>query len=176
MLDFIANHRADLQYIASLLMGLAMLRWGGGPERAIAVMFTGVLMLPLIAFRLAMTSGTMMLGDLAPIYIALDAIALAGFVLIALNANRNYPLWIAGFQMVAVGAHLVKGLVDVVSPLAYVLLAVGPSYFQLVLMLAGLLRHRRRLRRYGPYRDWRTGHGLPGLAAWFSGTGSQRAG
>lgn len=175
MLDFIANHRADLQYVASLLMGLAMLLRGGGPERATAVMFTGVLMMPLIIFRLWSTGGTMMFGDLAPVYVALDVIALVGFVLIALNANRNYPMWIAGFQMVAVGAHLVRGVVDTISPMAYVMLAVGPSYAQLCLMLAGFVRHRLRIRRFGAYRDWRVGHAMPQLAAWFSGKEARRA-
>lgn len=175
MIEFIANHRADLQYIASLVLGLAMLLRGGGPERAIAVMFTGVLMMPLIIFRLLKTGGTMMFGDLAMIYVALDVIALGGFVLIALNANRNYPLWIAGFQMVAVGAHLVRGIIDSVSPVAYVVLAVGPSYGQLLLMLAGFLRHRARIRQFGSYRDWRIGHGMPQVAAWLSGKGSRGA-
>jgi hypothetical protein len=175
MLELINTHRADIQYIVSLLVGLAMLRWGGGPERAIAVMFTGVMMLPLIMFRIWATTGSMMFGSLAPIYVALDVVALAGFVMIALNANRNYPLWIAGFQIVAVGAHLVRGLIDTISPMAYVLLAVGPSYCQLALMLAGLLRHRARCRKFGSYRDWRIGHGLPKLAAMFSGKDAHRA-
>lgn len=169
MFEFLNAHRADLQYIASLGLGLAMLRWGGGPERAVAAIFTGVIMGPLIAFRLWATTGSMMFGELAPIYVALDVTALVGFVLIGLNANRNYPLWIAGFQIVAVGAHLVQGLIGSVSPVAYVLLAVGPSYCQLVLMLVGLLRHRARIRRFGAYRDWRRDHGLPKLAAALSG-------
>ena len=169
MLDFLNAHRADLQYLASLLVGLAMLRLGGGPERAIAFFFTGVMMLPLILFRLWATTGSMMFGQLAAVYVTLDMIALAGFVLVALNANRNYPLWIAGLQLVAVGAHLVQGLVETVAPFAYVLLAVGPSYLQLVVMVIGLVRHRRRLRRFCAYRDWRPGHNLPRLAAALSG-------
>jgi hypothetical protein len=100
-------------------------------------------------------------------------VVLAGFAAIALNANRNYPLWAAGFQLVAVGSHLVRGLVDSVSPIAYAILAVGPSYCQLALLFAGLLRHRARLRRYGPYRDWRAGHGLVRLAAALSPRGAR---
>lgn len=172
--DFLNAHRADLQYAAGLLLGLAMLRRGGGPERAVALIFCGLLLVPAIAFRL-LASGTMIFGSFAPVYVALDCAALAAFVLIALNANRNYPLWIAGFQIVAVGAHLVKGVVDTVSPLAYVLLAVGPSYCQLALMAAGLVRHRARVRRFGSYRDWRKGHSMP-WAAFLSGGRSRHAG
>lgn len=172
--DILNAYRADLQYIAGLLIGFAMLRWGGGPERAVALAFAGLLLAPAIMFRL-LASGTMIFGDFAPVYVALDVVALAAFVLIALNANRNYPLWVAGFQIIAVGAHLVKSVVDAVSPFAYVLLAVGPSYCQLALMITGLLRHRARYRRFGTYRDWRNGHGMP-LAAILSGKGSRHAG
>ena len=174
ILEFLNTYRADLQYAASLLVGLALWRGGGGPERSLAILFTGVIMAPAIIFRLT-ASGTMIFGVFAPLYAVLDVIALVGFVLVALNANRNYPLWIAGLQIVAVGAHLVKGLVDGVSPIAYVVLAVGPSYCQLALLVAGLLRHRARLRRFGPYRDWRPGHNLPRLAAALSGKGVPRA-
>ena len=163
LIDFLNNHRADLQYISSLLLGLAMWRWGGGPERGIAILFCGVLMAPLISFRL-FGSGSMIFGNFAMLYVGLDTIALIGFVLIALNANRNYPLWVAGLQLVAVCAHMVRGFADAVSPLAYVILAIGPSYGQLTLMLIGLLRHRWRLRRFGAYRDWRPGHSLPRFA------------
>lgn len=164
ILEFLNVYRADLQYIASILLGLAMWRWGAGPERGLAIMFSGVMVGPSILFRL-MSGNALIFGNLASVYVAVDVIALAGFVLIGLNANRNYPLWVAGFQMVAVGSHVVRGLVDSVSPIAYAVLAVGPSYCQLVVLLVGLLRHRARLRRFGPYRDWRDGHGLTRLAA-----------
>lgn len=164
ILEFLNAYRADLQYIASILLGLAMWRWGAGPERGLAIMFTGVMMAPSVVFRL-MSGSAMIFGNLAAVYVAVDVIALAGFVLIGLNANRNYPLWVAAFQIVAVGSHLVRGVVDAVSPLAYMVMAVGPSYCQLVVLLVGLLRHRARFRRFGAYRDWRDGHGLPRLTA-----------
>lgn len=170
ILDFLNAYRADMQYIASLILGLAMWRWGGGPERGMAIMFSGVMLLPSVAFHL-LNEGAMIFGSFSSVYVMVDGIALAGFVLIGLNANRNYPLWIAAFQIVAVGSHLVKQTVDAVSPIAYMVLAVGPSYCQLVLLFVGLLRHRRRLRQFGPYRDWREGHGLPRLAAALSARG-----
>jgi hypothetical protein len=164
ILDFLNAYRADMQYIASLVLGLALWRWGGGPERGMAIMFSGVMLLPSLAFHL-LADGAMIFGSFSLVYMIADGIALIGFVLIGLNANRNYPLWIAAFQIVAVGSHLVKQTVDAVSPIAYMVLAVGPSYCQLLLLSVGLLRHRSRVRRFGPYRDWREGHGLPRLAA-----------
>jgi cytochrome c biogenesis protein CcdA len=89
-------------------------------------------------------------------YVLLDLAAAALFITVALNANRNYPLWIAGFQLVALGAHVVKAVPDTSSTLGIAILVIGPSYFQLLLLLGGFIRHRRRERRFGPYREWRT--------------------
>lgn len=164
LLEFLNAHRGDMQYIASLLLGLAMWRWGSGPERGMAIMFTVVMMGPAMLFRI-IANASMLFGNFSAIYVLIDVIALAGFMAIALNANRNYPLWVAGFQLVAVGSHMVRGITDVVSPIAYAILAIGPSYCQLAVLLVGLVRHRRRIRRFGAYRDWRNGHGLPRLAA-----------
>ena len=163
ILEFLNIYRADLQYIASFVLGLAMWRWGAGPERGMAILFTGVLILPAAVSRFSL-SAPLLFSNYGSVYIGLDVVALLGFAAIALNANRNYPLWVAGFQIVAVGSHVVSGLVDSVSPIAYMVLVVGPSYCQLVLLAVGLLRHRARVRRHGPYRDWRKGHGLVRVA------------
>lgn len=168
MLDFVFNNRADLQYIASLVIGLAMLRWGAGPERASAASFLAFIIAPVVVFRFT-ASGAMLFGGYSGLYMLFDLIAFGAFMWIALNANRTYPLWLAGFQLVAIGAHGVRALGDVISPIAYAILAIGPSYGQLLVMVWGLAAHIRRKRGFGPYRDWRGGHGLPRLAAVFSG-------
>jgi hypothetical protein len=168
MFELLIDHRADLQYIASLLVGLMMLRWGAGPERASAVTFLTFIILPVAVFRFVAT-GAMLFGNYAGLYVLFDVLAFGAFMWIALNANRTYPLWLAGFQLVAIGAHGVKALGDVVSPLAYAILAIGPSYGQLLVLILGLTAHRRRLRGFGDYRDWRQGHGQPRLAETFSG-------
>jgi hypothetical protein len=170
MIDLINEHRASLQHILGLLIGFAMVRCGSGPERASAVIFVGLIILPVMVFALT-GNGAMMFGNFAWMYVALDLLAFAGFMWVALNANRNYPLWLAGFQLVAMGAHTVRMLNDVVSPLAYVILAVGPSYGQLLIMTGGLVRHVRRERLFGRYRDWRVGHGSPRLTAMLSDPG-----
>ena len=85
-----------------------------------------------------------------------DLIATAGFTAVALNANRLYPLWIAGFQLVALGANAIKGALDGVSVLALMILIAGPAYCQLLLIFIGFVRHVRRKRNFGNYRDWRS--------------------
>lgn len=154
MLELFNAYRVDAQHIASVILALAILRWGGGPERWLITLFVATMVIPIHAFEL-LELGNPMFGPAAWLWIGFDLVAGLGFIGIALQANRNYPLWIAGFQLVALGAHTVSGLTDAVSPIAYVVLSSGPSYCQLLLIFAGFVRHVRRERRYGPYRGWR---------------------
>lgn len=155
MLELFNTYRSDAQHIASVLLALAIWRWGAAPERWLIALFVGTMVVPVYLFSL-LGLGNPALGPNAALYVGIDLLAGVGFVAVALKANRNYPLWIAGFQLVAISAHAVKGLVDTVSPIAYLILATGPSYCQLALIFAGFVRHVTRTRQYGPYRDWRS--------------------
>ena len=155
LLDLFNTYRADVQHIASILLALAIWRWGGAPERWLIGLFIGTMVLPAYLFKL-LGAGGPTVGPYASLYFGFDLVAAAGFTLVALRANRNYPLWIAGFQLVAIGAYAAKQMVEGISLLALVILIVGPAYCQLLLILAGFVRHVRRTRRFGAYRDWRT--------------------
>ncbi len=155
MIEFLNAYRVDAQHIASVCLALAVWRWGGGPERWLTGIFLATMVVPIYLLKGGPSAGLPMFGTGAWLYFGIDLVAMAGFGLIALNANRNYPLWVAGLQLVAVGAHMIKGMVEGVSVFALVILIVGPSYCQLVLLIAGFIRHVRREKRFGAYRDWR---------------------
>lgn len=159
LLDLFNTYRVDAQHIASVVLALAIWRWGAAPERWLIAVFLGAMVVPIYVIDV-LELGSGMFGPYAWISVGTDLLAATAFILIAVNANRNYPLWIAGFQLVSVGAHAVKGMTDTVSPLAYLILAVGPSYCQLLLILGGFSRHLIRQRQFGPYREWRAP--LPG--------------
>lgn len=160
MLEFLLENRTEIQRIASVVLALAMWRWGSVPERLIASAFIGIFVVPLfVAF--AILDGSVLFGGGRYLTISIDAVAMVCFIGIALYANRNYTLWIAGFQLVAVAAHLVGGATDVISPIAYAILVIGPSYLQILAMLIGLIDHTRRKKRFGEYRDWRVPINLP---------------
>lgn len=172
MLEWLNLYRADVQHVASLVLGLAMWRYGAGPERALGAVFAVLVIMPAQIGRQIGPEANMF-GELGWLYVAFDSLAAGAFMVIALNANRNYPMWIAALQLVAMSAHVVRSFVDAVSPMAYAILAVGPSYCQLALLLGGFVRHRLRSRRFGRYRDWRPslpGAGLFGVS--YPGRGS----
>ncbi|MBD2840805.1 hypothetical protein [Erythrobacter rubeus] len=154
MLEVIFENRALAQQFVSILLGLAMLRWGGAPERAVACVFVGLLILPIVVIE-AITGDALIFAGGGVYFATMDTVTAIAFTMIALYANRNYTLWIAGFQVVAASAHAVRFAVDVVTPLAHAVLVIGPSYFQIILMALGLFRHIRRKKLYGEYRDWR---------------------
>jgi hypothetical protein len=161
-LEIFNTYRALAQHLASLVLLAAAWRWGGAPERWLASSFVLIMVAPVYVLRaLVAEVNHPVLGA----WLMLDLAAGGVFILIALYANRNYPLWVAGFQLVALGAHLV-GQVDLaITQLAMAILVIGPSYGQLLVLIAGFVRHLRRERRFGPYRDWRTARpvigGLP---------------
>ena len=153
-LEFSNAYRVPAQHLVSVLLAGAIWRWGGAPERWLIGTFLATMVLPIYVlwgFKPSPESHGMVGG----IYTMLDLIAAVLFVAVALNANRNYPLWIAGFQLVALGAHMVRVMVESAAPLAYAILIIGPSYCQLLVLAAGFVRHVLRERRFGPYREWR---------------------
>ena len=154
LIDLLNLYRVEALHILSAVLALAIWRWGAAPERWLIGVFIVTMIAPFYWARW-LGLGHLAFGPYSWLYIGLDLVAMVGFVAIALKANRNYPLWVAGFQLVSVGAHAVRGLGDMVSPLAYVILAVSPSYCQLLLIGGGFIRHALRERRFGSYRDWR---------------------
>lgn len=155
MLELLASeYRGLMQDVLTVVVCTAALIYGRGPERAIAVTW-------LLVFELSgrvyfsFIEDDFRFGELGLFDASVDLVALVVMVAIALNANRNYTLWIAAMQVLAFSAHLARSLTDIISPIAYAVLALVPGWMQLLLLAAGLIRHILRERRFGPYREWR---------------------
>jgi hypothetical protein len=148
----------DLRYFAQdiLVVGvcLAAFVWGGGPERVVAASWLLIFELPMIIYRAAF-GGDFQLTHVDLVLATTDLLAGGVWILIALYANRSYTLWIAGLQILAISAHLARGMAESISPIAYVTMVVAPGWLQLFLLAGGVLFHVRRKRRFGDYRDWR---------------------
>jgi hypothetical protein len=142
------------QYLSWVLIIVAFI-WGGGPERAVAATW-------LICFKFtrylrdSLVGDTMQLADVDVYWAFSDLTAGVSWIVIALYANRNYTLGIAGLQVLAMAAHVARGLAEAVSPIGYVFMVAAPGWCQLLLLAIGLARHILRKRKHGSYRDWRT--------------------
>ncbi len=153
MLQLIQD-RAFLQYLAIITILLVAWRWGDKPEMlSAAILFA---MVPAeIGYHLLFGVGYIV-SDFDIGHLLLDTTAASGFLAIALYANRMYPIWLTSFQMISVLTHLARDFSEGVTRLAYQLMVIAPSYFMMLILLGGIIRHQWRLKHHGPYRPWRT--------------------
>ncbi|MDZ4307603.1 hypothetical protein [Allopontixanthobacter sp.] len=152
MAELIPGLRDQLQLVALLILAAMGLWKGAGPERAVAGVFLGMLISSRIYSLVFGNFINLVSIDYGRALI--DLAAMIAFAIIALRANRMYTLWIAALQLIAFNAHLARELTQSMTPIAYAILYVGPSYFQLLIQGLGLWAHRRRVARFGPYRSW----------------------
>lgn len=155
MLELLASdYRILAQDILAVTLVVAAFIWGGGPERAVAATWLFVFEIPEWINQLVSAEGHQ-LADVDYFLASLDLLAGVSWIAIALCANRTYPLWIAGMQLLAMTAHVARGLADAISPVAYITMVIAPGWFQLFFLAGGVICHIFRKRKYGAYRDWR---------------------
>ena len=154
MAEYLIYYRALLQY--AIIFGLAGYAWfrGDMPERLATLVLPGMIALDIVnQLTLARNAAfeTVEFGDLV-----IDGLALIAFAALAIKANRIYPLWLLGAQLIAVMMHFLRDISVGMEGGVYFILTRAPSYIQIVALMAGLYCHRRRIARYGSYRSWRT--------------------
>lgn len=153
MLQLILHNRSVIQFVLMAVVCALAIGKGGGPERATALVILGMFTADR-CYHLILHKGVT-LASVDIFHAGLDLAATIALVVIALRANRMYTLWIAGLQLIALSAHLAREMTEAMSPIAYAILYILPSYFQISVLALGLLMHRKRLGLYGPYREWR---------------------
>ena len=110
---------------------------------AAATLLTHVLMSPLHV-RYQDVESSSMLIDLA---------LLATFVALALVSTSFWPLWVAGLQLTASTAHLLKLIDSNLVPLAYAVAERFWGYPILLIIAIGAFRAHRRQLRGDPRRE-----------------------
>lgn len=138
-------------FLALVLFAVA-LRRGGSPERGLA----GAL--------LAASAVEALCGGIDRFHrmhavdtclLALDTLLFAAIAAVALRANRVYPLWRGGVQIVVLSSHLARAALPDWTPTAYAAMNRMPFYVQAAVLALGLALHAARVRRFGAgYPGW----------------------
>lgn len=125
---------------------------GGQPERAamfaqwIAVLLSAVSIFVLKAAGFSSVPVLLMIVDVL-LCLALSIIAVA--------ANRYWPIVLAGFQVATLLAHLAKATFAPMPPTGYAILIQFWAWPMLAVTGVGAANHRRRVRRSGLETDWK---------------------
>ncbi len=123
---------------------------GGKPERFVALAMFAAAAATVIAYA---PMSRRFAGAEFGVF-AVDVSLFAGLTVIALNANRYWPMAVASLQLASLIVHLGKLMDLTMGGWAYALLLKLWAYPMLLTLLVATLRHRRRLARYGADRPW----------------------
>lgn len=135
---------------AQAMCSIYALSHGGAPERTVGAAL-------LLAFGLSLAIPHSAADYHLQVYLLLASIDAALFVallVIALTANRFWPLWIAAVQLLTLASHLVRAWDRSIWAGAYYLISNQSAWIVLALLTAGTWRHRRRLEHGYPEVSW----------------------
>lgn len=138
-------------FVATLFLGVgfALLK-GGTPERLVAAIIVAMTIIQPIAHLVIPKQFSNV--DIAGVTV--DLMAFVGITVIALFADRKWPLWSAALQLLACVAHLVRMISIKVEPLVYATLKATPTVAVICVLIIGTEMHRRRLLRHGVDQSW----------------------
>lgn len=133
--------RMAVFYLVQVAITFVATHRGGAPERIVGLALLGAaLATSLIPFE----DGQTFYGvNWYALYI--DGVLLTILLLIAARADRYWPLWLASLQVVTIGIHGVRVYDPFFLPIVYARLVGEIAYPMLAILLAGTLRHSRRL-------------------------------
>jgi hypothetical protein len=136
----------------SLVVYFAAVWRGGAPERAGAAILFAAFLVDEIYH---MAAGPHQFEIFDPIELAIDLLSLAAFGAVAVRANRLWPMVLAALQLMAVVGHLAASP-ELGMQRAYWAMTEPPVLLGVITLFFGLVAHLLRIRRLGPYPDWRS--------------------
>lgn len=138
-------------FIALLIVCCAFAFWaGGGPERVGAAIYgVSVVFTILFASAAPVRWHSVEVGVLI-----VDVLVFLAFVVLALRANRFWPIWVSSLLGLGVLGHLARWLGPDVVPWAYAVMLSLWSYPIVALVALGTWSHQRRLTRHGADPSW----------------------
>ena len=139
-------------YALLLLAVLLGLMRGGGPERIIAAVLVSMVAIDRMAHELLAGLDR---SSLDQVHLAIDLAGLAAMVAVALNAWRYWPLWACSCQLISALTHLAWLLGTTLPMQVYLVMDIAPSVLISIVLIVGVVAHRRRLKRRGRDPSWK---------------------
>lgn len=133
---------------------------GGGPERVGAAVYA----LSVPVTHLTLLASSQHWRNLEIGVFIVDATTFVIFILIALRADRFWPIWVSSLLGIALLGHLGRYVMPDTYWRAYARVLAMWSYPILALMVTGTFLHRRRLKLFGVDRSWRSSSDRSGPA------------
>ena len=136
--------RFSIQTALLLLVALFALTKGGRPERHVAIILCGMFLANLA--HAGIFGRWTDYGTTPWFRIVLDTTGFALILAVALRADRWWPLWVSGVQLLAVLAHLLRVIDASLPPLVYAVMERWPFWIAIAITGIGTLLYHRRAR------------------------------
>ena len=141
-----------LVFWAVLLFAVGFAMWkGGAPERLTAAVLVAMTLVQVTAHRVI----PLRFDEVDVPAMIVDLWAAVGLTVIALYADRTWPLWTAALQLLSSMSHLIRISSDEIEMLVYGWVKSLPTFGVLLILILGTTLHRRRIRQHGSDRSWR---------------------
>lgn len=131
---------------------------GSSPERIGAA----ILMAGSILTLVTLSSAATIYRSLEVGVVVVDLATLLAFLVLALRADRIWPLCITAFQLVGTAGHAVKLVDPQVLPYAYAFALRFWGYPMILMLIIGTWNHQKRLARNGVDKSWSSSFGRSG--------------
>ena len=139
--------------VAFTLCGIYTLLAGARPEQFAMLAQSCALLLSVLTvfLRVSATFQTLVLG-----WALADVLLAIALTILALHANRNWTIVLAGLQVAAVLIHAAKLLFPSLPASGYAMFVQLWAWPMLIVTAAGTYNHRRRSGVLGSEKDWKT--------------------
>lgn len=153
MIEVLIEMRSHWPHFVILFVFLCAFVFGAGPERSLAGILLSIDGLD-FAYHYA-AKGSFVTGPLDLGHLAITMATVVALLLVALWANRLYPMWMAGAQLISALTFLYQMIPGMAPYSVYFRMGLYSFYFQVGFLALGLAFHVVRRRRLGAYRSWR---------------------
>lgn len=141
-----------LVYLALLFGCWFYAEWRGGPPERIgaAILTVG----SLLTFAALLSERAAVYRSLEVGVFLVDVATFLAFLVLALRADRLWPLCITALQIVGTAGHAVKLVDPQVLPYAYAFALRLWGYPMILLLVVGTWNHQKRLAKFGVDKSW----------------------